>query len=46
MARWLQSGNADLKNKIEDALMRNLNKIREFKDRIDSLENHNDMLAE
>ena len=46
MARWLQSGNVDLKNKIEDALMRNLNKIREFKDRIDSLEIHNDILAE
>lgn len=39
-------GNADLKNKIEDALMKNLNKIRELKDRINSFENHNDMLAE
>jgi|688.fasta_scaffold255704_1 hypothetical protein len=39
-------GNADLKAKIEDALMNNLNKIREFKDKINNLENHNDMLAE
>ena len=45
MTRWTTDHTTNLREKVEDSLMRNLDKITSLKDRIAEMERRNEQLA-